>query len=219
MKFVKELTTGLLLIGMAGAASANLITNGGFEDTNETHSGNGFDTLFAPNNAIEGWAVTSGSIDWINTHWQASEGTKSIDLAGNQVGQILGTQFATRIGTVYDVSFDVAGNPDNASSGTTKYGVSSTVNGSGTHNTNLFSFDTVGATRANMGWTTMSYSFTASDFVTSLQFQATSGAAWGVALDNVIVTESASVAEPATLSLFGLGLMGLGFARRSRNNA
>lgn len=219
MKLLNGLTAGLLLAGMAGAANANLITNGSFEDLNGTHSGGSFDTLFAPDASIEGWAVTSGSIDWINTHWQASEGTKSIDLAGNTVGQILGTQFATEIGAVYDVSFDVAGNPDNASSGTTKYGVSSTVSGNGTDNINQFSFDTSNTTRQNMGWITMSYSFTADDVLTRMQFQALSGHAWGVALDNVVVTKATAVSEPGALSLFGLGLVGLGFTRRLKKNS
>src|SRR6056297_3749286 len=101
--------TGFLVLVTTSMASANLIANGSFEDDDTNISG--FMTLSDGSTAIPSWTV-SGSIDWIGGYWQASDGSKSLDLAGNSNGTVMSIGFATEVGKTYLVEFDMAGNPD-----------------------------------------------------------------------------------------------------------
>lgn len=208
-KIIAGLATGLLLVGMQGWANANLITNGSFEGNGDIGD---FMTLNAGDNSIDGWTVQSGSIDWIQDYWQASDGTRSLDLAGYfSQGTIVGINFNTIVGQTYLVQFDMAGNPDKTYD---KAMIGAAV-GDVAHN---FSFSQAGNTRQNMGWETMSFTFTATDTTSQLKFGDVTGAsdqAWGAALDNVRA-DVAPVPEPATMLLFGTGILGLAGSRCRR---
>lgn len=212
-KLLAVMASGVLMFGIAGIAQATLIINGSFESGNYTGDSD-YNTLYATNNAIEGWTVTDGSVDWIKNYWKASEGNMSLDLAGlYQNGIIVGQGFNTVVGQSYLVQFDMAGNPDKSYD---KALIGASINGVG-HN---FSFTQGNNTKENMGWQTMSFSFVADSASTQLLFGNWSDdplEAWGAALDNVRVDP---VPEPGTMVLFGAGLLGLAiFGKRRMNQA
>jgi len=196
------------LVAAALPAHANLITNGSFENGNYNANPN-FMTLGAGATNIDGWTVGSGSIDWILTYWQASNGRFSLDLSGNGMGSIAAsTGFNTVAGQTYEVLFDLSGNPDGGG------GMRYLTLGLNNNTVGTYSFNTTGNnTRSNMNWQTYSYIFTGSGGLTTLTFGSGNNSAYGPALDNVRVT---AVPEPATFGLLALGLAGLGALRRRR---
>lgn len=203
--------TSLGLLAGVSIAEANLITNGSFEYGSYPGS-TPFVTVGPGSNIIDGWSVIGGSIDWINTYWQASDGTKSIDLAGNyQHGLIVGTAFDTVVGQSYRVQFDMAGNPDRP------YNKSLVSLSTGdVFTTHSFTFEQAGNTHQDMGWVTQYFDFVATSDSATLFFgditnEMNPDEAWGAALDNVRVD---AVPEPSTVLLLGAGLAAIYFRRR-----
>jgi len=187
-------------------AEANLIQNGSFE--NASSNPGLFTTLVAGtagSTVITDWLVSSGSIDYIGTYWQASDGVRSIDLSGSSLGGIEVSQaITTVIGQDYMVTFDIAGNPDGPPD---VKQLQITVDNS----TFDFSFDKSGYSRTNMGWETKMFTFTATDITTCLKFTSILGDPgidpyYGAALDNVSMEP---IPEPCTGLLFFLGLLGI----------
>lgn len=223
-----------LLIGLNGIARANLITNGSFEDG--TYSSNDpFITLNQGSTAITGWTVKSGSIDWINTYWNASDGSKSLDLAGYYQHGLISTTFNATVGQTYRVQFDMAGNPDQP------YAKSlvSVSTGDLPPSSHIFTFDQGTNNKNNMGWETKYFDFVAQapganpgdSIAVTLMFGDVTGQlingvpdlsldpneSWGAALDNVRVDP---VPEPSTFLLLGAGLAGVaGLRRKSRSQS
>jgi choice-of-anchor C domain-containing protein len=172
----------LALAGSALAAFAN-VTNGSFETG--THTGAPFDTLNAGSTNLTGWTITTGNIDWINSLWQAKDGSKSLDMSGTAPGAISQT-FATTIGNSYVVSFALSGNPAGAPA--VKTLIVSATGGA----TTTYTFDTgvAGSTLADMKWVAKTYSFLATSASTVLTFTSATAGFYGPALDNVVVTET-----------------------------
>jgi choice-of-anchor C domain-containing protein len=163
----------------AAPALAASLSNGSFENGTDPVS---FMQVNSPDSTtITNWTVSSGNIDYIGTYWQASDGSRSLDLDGSSSGSIQQT-FTTVAGHTYYVTFDMAGNPDGGPNPKTM-----TVDTGGTPTT--YSFDTTGATKTDMNWTPMTYFFTASGPSTTLTFTSTTPGSFGPALDNVSVTD------------------------------
>lgn len=171
-------------MSLAGSAFAvTSVVNGGFEDG--TPSANPFDTLVPGDTRLTGWTIESGSVDWIGSYWQPSEGSRSIDLTGFDAGAISQT-LTTTIGNTYVVTFDLSGNP--AGPPTIK---TLTVGATGAPTT-AYTFDTaaVGNTLADMMWVSQTYTFLATSTSSVLTFTSTTAGFYGPALDNVTVTEN-----------------------------
>jgi choice-of-anchor C domain-containing protein len=199
----------IAVLALAPAAHAGtIILNGSFE-LGTGAPGGGYVTLGTGNTSIQGWTVSSGTVEWIGTYWQAADGVRSLDLNGNSPGSIASTAFTTVEGQQYLLTFSLAGNPDG---GPTVKEVWVSVAGL----EKLFSFDVTGKSKTNMGWTNYSLYFTAIDDSTTLSFRSNSldPRYYGAALDNVDVT---AVPEPMSVLLVGTGLVGV--ARKLRRRA
>jgi hypothetical protein len=141
---------------------------------------------------ITGWTLTGGEFSDASTGF-----FREYDNTG---WAVLSQDIATSSGASYDLSFDtyatqIAGNDF------------AWVIDSGALN----------MITPTTAWVTNTGSFTATGGTTNVAFYMATDHGTGIwGLDNVSVTEA--VPEPATLALFGLGLLGFGFARRKVRN-
>ena len=207
MKKMLFASAALACILAAAPANAAIVTNGSFElGTNP----GAFTTVNAINgSAITGWTVSGGSVDYIGTYWNASNGVRSIDLSGNNPGTISQTLTGLHNNGRYLLTFDLAGNTDGAP--TIK-----TVNVSAGTGSQSFTFDTSGHNRSSLGWTTQTLSFFATGTTATLTFASPlneSPGFYGPALDNVQVS---AVPEPSTWAMMLVGFMGLAFLSRRK---
>lgn len=161
------------------AATVPAFSDGGFEAP--AVPVNAFST-YAAGQGIGPWTVTSGSVDLIGPRfWAAAEGDQSVDLSGGDAGAVAQT-FATTPGTVYTVSYSLAGNSQGAP--VVKTG---TVMLDG-QEVQKFSFDTTGKTPTDMGYTNEQFTFMATKPSATLGFASTTAGAYGPVIDNVQVT-------------------------------
>jgi len=217
MKFRLILTALLVFIMVSVAStstsSAGLIVNGGFEagGYSPTQPGADYMTLNAGSTALTGWQIGGSGVDWVGTYWQASQGTKSIDLSSTGIGWISQT-IATTANTAYRLSFDMAGNPEGGS-GVSKIKNMLVTLGGASGAFQMYTFDTTGKTKTDMGWLPLTLSFVAQGPSTTLTFMSLEPGAYGPAIDNVDV---ATVPIPPAAWLLGSGLLGLVAIRRKR---
>ncbi|RYG31970.1 DUF642 domain-containing protein, partial [bacterium] len=88
---------------LSGVASANLVTNGGFE-TN-TWGGTSYYLANAGDTSITSWAVSQNSVDIVGTDYSPYDGSFAVDLAGTPgPGTISQSVGGTSAGS-YAVSF------------------------------------------------------------------------------------------------------------------
>jgi hypothetical protein len=206
-------------------AHANLITNGSFENTNNTFSGdaNKVEILASGSSAIPGWTTTNGvSTAWLQTGnpyaIPPADGQFLLDLTGySDFGTYGGVtqSFATTAGTEYVVTFDLGYGGDSGFFGgpvrvnvTAGSSSGTFTSGSGTPNPAVWNLET--------------FNFVATSSLTQLSITglSTAGGEY-IGLDNVDVEAATvgAVPEPGTsaLLLIGIGLLGCVARRRVRN--
>jgi choice-of-anchor C domain-containing protein len=198
VKFVKNLVLASLSAASLGAQAAELVNNGSFESISGTVSG--YRVVVAGASDISGWTVAGSSVDIINGGYNAISGN-SIDMQGSPgPGSVLQT-LTTEIGKTYELSFDVAFNPDGRGETAVSYsfgGASGTVFGS-------------------LPFAHFSRQYVADSASTILAFSSSIYPGYGGAvLDNVSVTTPVPEPETYAMMLAGLGLMGFVARRRKQ---
>ncbi len=202
---------------LATGVSAVPLVNASFESPNVSAS---FTSYNAGDTTLTGWIIGAAGVDHIGSYWVAQDGSQSIDLNGLNSGT-LSQSFATVIGQTYFLTFFYANNPDGLANGFPVESGTVSVDGVGNRlNQTVFHS---GSTNAAMDWTRFTGSFVADSLVTTLTFTGGSTGAYGLALDNVSVTEApeidpASSTLPFTL-LMGLALVGAGRRQRRLSTA
>jgi choice-of-anchor C domain-containing protein len=161
-------------------SAASGVSNGSFELGTAPGL---FSTEFPGSTHITDWTVVSGTVDYVGTYWQASEGSRSIDMTGQSAGTIR-QMVPTVTGGKYMVSFDMSGNPDGGPAVK-----SMNVEAGGTPETFTYDVVTAGNTDANMKWAPKLFQFTATGTTTPLTFASLDSGFYGPALDNVTVKQ------------------------------
>jgi len=159
---------------------STLITNGSFEvSAVSALPPPTFVTLGNGSGAIGGWTVGGIGIDYVGGLWQASQGLGSIDLNSTGPGSMQ-QSFPTTPGELYQVLFDLAGNP-------LQEPVIKSLRVSAGNQSQDFNFDTTGMSTTNMGWVRKQWTFRANASTTTLIFQSLNSGTGGPVLDNVQV--------------------------------
>lgn len=191
-----------------GSSQANLITNGSFELGGFVNQGNDTMSLQAGSNVITGWTVVTDTTAWIGPAnpfgLSASDGSYFLDLTNYQANAPfagLSQTIATTPGATYSLSFDLGGS--------SRWGLPDSITASAAGLSQTFtSTATIGVDDL---WDSVSTQFVATSATTTVLLQGASGINY-VGLDNVdveLISGPEQAPEPTTITLLGLGLVGL----------
>jgi choice-of-anchor C domain-containing protein len=206
-----------LVGGMTVPAMADLVTNGNFAGQSP---GTQYTTISSGSTFAGDWTVgNTGNVDWIGNYWQSPTGVAgplngSVDLDGTSPGAI-SQSITTVAGAVYVLTFSLSGNPDNTSE-PVKF---LTVDAAGTGES--YKYDTTGNTHTSMNYIPESFMFTATSNSTIISFISTdaAGSDWGPVVGGIGVNLAPTTPEPGFYGALAIGLSGLFYLVRRRQNA
>ncbi len=228
MRTSTTLKIAALLISqmLAGAASANLIRNGGFEENPVSYPGD--ISLAANSTAMPGWTVVGTTISqqtnarFASYGLHGTEGNQYLDLTGNQSrgGGVKSNAITTTTGENYTIKFDIG---SFFVGGNIKKNFGTAIIDLAINDKFVASFtNTMDLTNFGSDWITASYTFLANSEKTTFTLTASTSLAssdLGVGLDNVIVTAGGTptqVPEPGIAGLALSGLLGMAWMRRRK---
>ncbi|UZE95356.1 PEP-CTERM sorting domain-containing protein [Alkalimarinus alittae] len=197
---------------LAASANASLITNGSFESDQGLNNGQ-----WGVFSTIDGWYTSDGSGIEIqkNVVTSAQDGSQYVELDshhGSSNSSMSQDLFGLTIGQTYQLDFWYKAR----TASTNDNGINVSWGESPDLSPFTYAFNVDGT--APMPWTLVTGFLTATAAEMTLTFSATGNEnTLGGFIDNVSL-KAASVPEPASLALFGLGLLGLA-SRRSRKQA
>lgn len=182
MKNMKCITTIGLAALTCASALAQAVLNGSFErGVDLSHESIQLD---APDStSIRHWNLTNGTIDYIGTRWRAAHGRRCLDLSGVSAGTISQSIRGLQRGKVYQLTFFLAGNPED---GPEIKKVRVTIAGK----SYVFSHSIRGASARNMRWREKRILFRAPGQSTTLEFKSLEDGWAGAALDAVAIKET-----------------------------
>jgi choice-of-anchor C domain-containing protein len=198
-KLILCITTLLLLT--TGFVRAQFIFNGSFEtgvDPGGDLQINSVDSV-----SITGWTVATGNIDYVGPErWVAGDGSRCLDLSGVDAGSIQQVVNGFTPGNQYQLSFLLAGNPEQPPYPKHLRVVLGAV-------VQDYVFDGI-YSQSNLGWVPKTLDVTATGTSMTVQFISLDPGWSGPALDSVSIS---AVPEPAVTTFGGL-LVLIAFARR-----
>lgn len=192
-----KLVSALAIALAATSANANLLTNGGFEDTPQAAG------TWSIYTSIPGWTPTLDVEIRNNVAGTAHTGNNYVELDTTRNSSIY-QDLATFIGQTYEISFAYSPRINVGSSSNNIRALIDT-----TEIANL-----TGTGAAAHQWQVYTYQFTATAATTRIGFEAAGTSdRLGGSLDSVTVN---AVPLPGSVALMGLGLVGLALRRRSK---
>jgi choice-of-anchor C domain-containing protein len=164
------------------AVAQALIKNRSFESGSDP----GDAAVLAPGSkTLADWTVVDGDVSYVGRKWQHAEGARSVALTcGGGITQTIETE----PDQTYEVRFNMAGDPDAAPS------LKTVVVALGAE-TRIFTFDTAGRSRTDMGWAARTHVFKASSKASTLAFRSPKDKCSAPAVDNVRVDPIAICVE------------------------
>jgi len=200
MQLLKKATLGLLLTLAASASHATVID---FETVLTDQFSNpqtvqGFDWDFSS----AGWFI--GPQDTAYCPSCTSNGTSNLHASGDKDGSTASVLMTLNGGGAFDL-FGLDGATENSTE-TNQLSILGMFSGSIVDIDGVFD----------------SYSLSGFQNLVSVEFSSVNSDTFnfgGFSVDNLQLNAVSAVPEPATLALFGIGLAGLGFARKKKNSA